>query len=84
MAIKDETPWPNDAMLRHSLYSDPSDRKKHFGAIQSLADDLHRPVPEVVQMYEEILEHLQDQARITDYLPILVSKKVREICRPPH
>lgn len=70
-----------DAMLRHHLYSDINDRMKHFGEIQSIADDVHRPVQEIARLYEDVLEYMIDQARVTDFLPVLVSKKVRELCR---
>jgi hypothetical protein len=69
-----------DVMLRHHLYSDIDDRMKHFGEIQSIADELHRPIPEIAQLYEDVLEYLRTHAQVTDFLPVLVSKKVRELC----
>lgn len=67
-------------MLRHHLYSDNNDRMKHFGEIQSLADEFKRSITQVAQMYEEVLESLSAQATVTDFLPVLVSKKVRQHC----
>ena len=72
---------PVDAVLRRHLYSDINDRMKHFREIQALADDLRRPIPEIAPLYEDVLEYLKAYAHITDYLPILVSKRVRELCR---
>ena len=68
-------------MLRQHLYSDMNERSRHFGEIQSLAGKLQRPVPEIAQLYEELLEYLRAGAQVTDYLPVLVSKKVREMFR---
>jgi hypothetical protein len=70
-------PWP----YRESLYADESDRKRHAGSMRAVANDVERPVDEIAQVYESVLEHLKTQARIEDYLPILVSKKVREFYR---
>lgn len=70
-----------DIMLRHHLYSDLNDRIKHFCEIQTIANDLNRPISEVAQLYEDVLEYLRARARIPDFLPVMVSKKVREICR---
>jgi hypothetical protein len=70
-----------DVMLRHYLYSDVNERMQHFGEVQSIADDLHRPIPEIAQLYEGVLEYLSAHAQVTDFLPVLVSKKVRELCR---
>ena len=72
-----------EVMLRQHLYSDMNERSRHFGEIQCLGDELRRPVPEIAQRYEELLEYLRASAQVTDYLPVLVSKKVREIFRPP-
>ncbi len=70
-----------DVLLRHHLYSNINERRRHFGAIKSIADELQRPLPEIAQLYEDILEYLRGRAQVTDFLPILVSKKVRELCR---
>lgn len=63
-------------MLRHHLYSEINDRMQHFGEVQSIADDLHRPIPEIAQLYEGVLDYLRAHAQVIDFLPVLVSKKV--------
>ncbi len=68
-------------MLRHQLYLNADDRMKHLREILSIADDLHRPISEVTQLYEDVFEYLRVHARVTNFLPILVSKKVRELGR---
>jgi hypothetical protein len=63
------------------IYTDVHDREKHRNVIQSIADELDRPMHEIAGMYEEILKTLRPQATIDDYLPVLVSKRVKEACR---
>ncbi|WP_334189521.1 DUF3562 domain-containing protein [Noviherbaspirillum sp.] len=63
------------------IYTDVHDREKHLNVIQSIADELHRPMHEIAGMYEQILKDLRTQASIDDYLPVLVSKRVKEAYR---
>ena len=72
---------PTEIMLRHQLYLDSRDQIAHLNQMQRLANDLQRPLPEIVPMYEDVLEDLRAYARIPDFLPVMVSKKVRERCR---
>ncbi len=72
---------PSEIMLRHQLYLDSRDQIAHLNQIQRLANDLQRPIPEIVPLYEDVLEDLRAYARVPDFLPIMVSKKVREHCR---
>lgn len=72
------------AATRHELYSDIHERMKHFSEVESIAQDIQRPVSEIAAVYEEVLGHMRAHARITDFLLVLVSKKVRERYRMPH
>lgn len=72
-------PLPDDG--DDDAYTDVQDRVKHFNAMQSIADELDRPMHEIAGMYEEILKDLRAQAAIDDYLPVLVSKRVKQACR---
>jgi hypothetical protein len=72
---------PANVMRRLHLYTDTNDRMKHYREIQAIADDLQRPIPEIAPLYEDVLEYLRAHAHVTDFLPILVSKRVRELCR---
>lgn len=72
---------PAEIMLRNQLYLDGKDQRKHLNQIRSLAHDLQRPIQEIVPLYENLLEELRRYARIPDFLPVIVSKKVRECCR---
>lgn len=81
METSDRATEQANVMLRHHLYSDIHERMKHLREILSIADDLRRPVPEIAQLYEDVLEYLSTHAQVTDFLLVLVSKKVRELCR---
>jgi hypothetical protein len=76
-----ETSVTEAVMLRLHLYPDSHERMKHLREILSLADGLHRPAAEVAQLYEDVLEDLSAHAQVPDFLLVLVSKKVRELCR---
>lgn len=67
--------------IADSLYNDVQDREKHRNVMQSIADELDRPMYEIAGMYEAILKDLRAQAAIDDYLPVLVSKRVKEAYR---
>jgi len=57
---------------------DDAARLRHVRFIETLADELHRSVQEVVPLYEEVLESLSD-AKVADYVPIFVCRRVRHI-----
>lgn len=54
----------------------------HLHAIHALADETRLPVERVGSVYAVELERLLAGARIKDYLPVLVSRRVRRILRP--
>lgn len=49
--------------------------------IRALADETHVPMEIVAKMYEETWTDFSDGARIMDYLPVLVARRVRENLR---
>lgn len=53
----------------------------HHNAIKMLADEVHRPVEEVKEIYTQTFEKLNSEARIKDYLIVLTCKKVRDELR---
>ncbi len=63
------------------LYRNASDQGKHKNVIERLAVELGRSVPDVAPLYEEVLAGMRNQARIQDYLPILVPKRVRKLLK---
>ena len=64
-------------MLNKSSYIDTQDQLRHLRYIELLAEELDRPVQEITPVYEDILMHLKEQARIQDYLVILTSNRVK-------
>lgn len=60
---------------RHAL----STTMRHIAAIQALADQLQRPLDEVAAIYQCELVHMGAHAAVTDFLPVLVSKRVRQL-----
>lgn len=61
-----------------TLYADASDRLSHAHNIERLAQEIDYPVQVIEPIYEETLARLKTNARIHDYLPILVAKGVRQ------
>jgi len=54
---------------------------EHLSAIKALADEIHRPVEEVNNIYTSTFESLNTDAHIKDYLVVLTCKKVRDELR---
>ena len=71
-------PMPNPA-LPASPYANHEERSKHERIIGRLANEVHRSIDEVEPLYEDILSHMKNTASIQDYLPILVSRRVKEL-----
>lgn len=62
---------------RRSPYFNVEERLKHRLYIRHLAEEVHRPVHEIMPLYEDVLSHYKAHAKVHDYLPILVSKNVK-------
>lgn len=65
-----------------ALYGSEWEQRLHERAIESLSREVGRPAPEIRTVYEPLLGRLRAEARIKDYLVILVSRKVKEMMRP--
>jgi hypothetical protein len=63
--------------VHDALYTDANDRVKHLQNMERLAEEIDRSVLEIKPIYEEVLALMKIKARIHDYLPILVSKRVK-------
>ena len=53
----------------------------HLQTIKALAEEIDCPVEEVNNIYVSTLGSLKSTSRIQDYLPVLASKKVRDMLR---
>ena len=69
---------PNPA-IHASPYSNPEERNQHERIIGMLANETSRSIAEVEPLYEDILAHMKDTASVQDYLPILVSRRVKAL-----
>ena len=67
----------------HRLYSStpPHESARHERAIEALAQQSDVPIDHIAQLYERELATLTVSARITGFLSILTTRKVREILR---
>lgn len=54
------------------------DRERHLDAIRRLADSLGKPLEVVQSLYERELERLSPDARVKDYLTVLVTRRVKD------
>jgi hypothetical protein len=66
-------------MTALQLYEDETERTQHIRVIKMLARDLNRPEDQMGQIYEFELEKLKEDARVKDFLIVLVSRRIREI-----
>lgn len=65
--------------LHEYLYENSHDLQRHLRSMVSIAEDCAQPLDEVAPLYETVLAQLAFHARIRDFLPVLVSKKIKEI-----
>lgn|GEM_PF-3194728 len=53
--------------------------ENHRRHIEAIAEELNLPVPDIEPVYAEVLDDLEARARISTFLPILASKRVKHI-----
>lgn len=63
------------------LYEDDVEQGLHESAIERLSRDLRRPEPGIRTAYETVLSRLKEEARIKDYLVVLVTRNVKDMMR---
>jgi CII-binding regulator of phage lambda lysogenization HflD len=51
--------------------------------IEAIARELERPLAEVAEIYTELDSELRSRAQVTDFLPVLVARKVRARFQTP-
>ena len=68
-------------MNRLSSSTYPGESSTHERAIEALARESHVPIDQVAQLYELELTALKAGARITGFLTILTTRKVRALLR---
>lgn len=63
----------------HTLYEDEPERLRHLKAMQTVAGRIGASLEEVGKLYELVLKGFKRNARVKDFLPILVSRKVEYV-----
>ena len=66
-------------MTGNSLYEDDAEKQQHAQAIQILAEGVRISQQEMYQIYEAVLGEYKREAKVKLFLPILVTKRVRQI-----
>ncbi|MDA8340121.1 MAG: DUF3562 domain-containing protein [Nitrospiraceae bacterium] len=59
-----------------TLYDDETERKLHLNAVEMIALRAGASVKDVEKVYEIVLRRFKKLARVKDFLPILVSRRV--------
>ena len=62
-----------------SLYENEEQQKQHLRAIQILVKEIERPGDEISRLYYLVLQEYEKEAKVKHFLPILISKRVREM-----
>jgi hypothetical protein len=65
------------AQMQRCLYASVNERLQHRRYMEAIAQDMQRPVEIVAPVYERILMQLKPHARVHDFLPIFVAKRVK-------
>jgi hypothetical protein len=66
------------AIRRRRPYSGRGDRLKHLHHIKDIAEEMNTSVQEVTAVYENVLMRLKLNAKVHDFLPIFVARKVKD------
>lgn len=69
------------SVIKAGLFVDGKEQDQHARAIQKLAQELGVPVEKVNRSYRETLDKLTKDAKVKAFLPVLVSRSVKERLR---
>jgi hypothetical protein len=64
-----------------SIFADPDEESLHSGVMAALADEVHRPIVEIRPIYEDLYREMKPHARITDFLPLLIARRARDLIK---
>lgn len=64
-----------------NLYGNAAERRRHRRQIAVLCAQGRHPHRMIVRLYAEVLADMRPAARVTDYLPIFVSRRVQHLLR---
>ncbi len=63
----------------NSLFENEEQQKHHLRAIQILIKEVRGPGEEVTRLYHLVLQEYEKEAKVKIFLPILISKRVKEM-----
>lgn len=70
-----------DSMDPKSIYESEEQKNQHLRAIQILVKEIEKPGDEISRLYHLVLEEYEKEAKVKIFLPILISKRVREMIK---
>ena len=62
-----------------STHDNPIDQTKQRLAIKALSSEFRVPIDDMTAMYEEQLAIMEAGAKVKDYIPILLRRKIQDI-----
>jgi hypothetical protein len=65
--------------MRRFQSEDETEQKKHRQSVEDLSEFLDIPWDLILAIYERELALMKQRARVRDYLPILVSRRVKNL-----
>jgi hypothetical protein len=65
--------------MRRFQSEDETEQKKHRQSVEDLSEFLDMPWDLILAIYERELALMKQRARVRDYLPILVSRRVKNL-----
>lgn len=68
-------------MQPEAILPEAEERAQHHSAIQSLSEQHHLPADDIAALYERELASIRQEALITNYLSIFVSRRVSDLLR---
>lgn len=68
---------PHAALTRGAGRDEAGEPLRLRREIDAIARELNRPVEEIADVYAQLYADLKSRAQVTDYLPVLVARKVR-------
>jgi len=66
-------------MSPDSFYENEEQREQHLRAIQTLIKEVRRPEEEITRLYTLVLQEFEKEAKVKTFLPILITKRVKEM-----
>jgi hypothetical protein len=61
------------------LYEDENEKRQHVAAIQIIIRDERSSEEEIRLLYEGVLQELKREAKVKNFLTVIVSRKVKDL-----